>query len=216
MNPPIRKRMNSKTKAWLIAAGVLLLFLAGFLSGVFAHRAWSTPWVEQTDTTTVIRTAQLDSLPQTVTTAPAPESVPPVTVPASSVERDPADTSVVRIRPELTTITGTLTGGLSYQAVLGGVQPSLQQLTVTYPETVVTNNVYKPYKGWLLSATADIAAFATPQLTVVSRVAIETSYNTGPLHLGLQGGVIMQPAPGSWNISPYIGARITLDICRLK
>ena len=206
--------MNSKTKVIIIAA--IAVYALGFLSGVFAHRAWTTPWIQQTDTVTVFKTATSDSLPQSVVTAPAPERIPPVVVPSSKVERDTADTTQVRIRPDVSVVTGTLSGGLTYQATLTGVQPSITQLKVTFPERIITQNAYKPYKGWMLSATADIATFATPQFTAFSKVAVETSYNTGPLHLALQGGIVSSPSSGSWHTYPYLGARITLDIFRLR
>lgn len=200
----------------IIIASAVVLYTLGFFSGVLAHRAWTTPWIAQTDTTTVARTATSDSLPQTAITTPAPEDAPPVIIPSSRAERDTSDTTQVRIRPDVSVVTGTLSGGLTYQATLTGVQPSITQLKVTYPERIITQNAYKPYKGWMLSATADIATFATPQFTAFSKVAVETSYNTGPLHLALQGGIVSSPSSGSWHTYPYLGARITLDIFRLR
>ena len=201
-----------------IAILTVVIFLLGALSGGLVQRAWFRHGIDQrTDTATVWMPATLDTASMVATTAPAPPSVPPVIVPAENVT-PAADSATVQIRPELVTVTGTLSGGLTYQAQLLGVQPSLQSLQVNYPKTTITTSttIREPYKGWLLSATADIATFATPQFTAFSKVAVETSYNTGPLHLALQGGIVSSPSSGSWHTYPYLGARITLDIFRLR
>lgn len=203
--------MNKKT--WLLIAA-LLLYALGALSGVFIHRAWTKPDIQQIDTTTVTRTAELDSLPQTIVSQPAPADTPPVIVPSERVEIDTADSSCVRIFPDIVSVSGSLTNGLTYHATLTGVQPSLQDLAVSYPEHTITQTVTKPYTGWMLSATADIGGYAAPQLTVATKVALEASYNTGPLHVGLQGGIMSIPTSGTWKPSPYIGARVTIDIIR--
>lgn len=204
-----------KNKKWAIIAA-LILYALGTISGALLHRHWTKPIIQQTDTTTVTKTAVLDTLHQTVTPLPVPDDAPPVIVPASKVERDETDTTHYRITPDVLQVSGNLSDGLAYHATLTGVQPSLQTLTITYPERTITKSVAEPYKGWMLSATADIGAYAAPQITVATKAALELSYNTGPLHVALQGGIISTPTSGSWRPSPYIGARLTVDIYRFR
>ena len=197
----------------------VVVFLLGALSGGLLQRSWYRHGIEQrTDTVTVWMPATLDSASMVATSTPAPPSFPPVIVPAEDVT-PAADSASVQILPEIVTVTGALTGGLTYQAQLLGVRPSLQSLQVNYPQTTITNTptIREPYKGWLLSATSNISTFAVPQFQAFGTVALETSYNTGRLHIGLQGGVAdtWSPATGH-QFTPYIGARVTLDIFRMR
>lgn len=202
-----------------IAILTVVIFLLGALSGGLVQHAWFRHGIEQrTDTATVWMPATLDTASMVVTTAPAPPSVPPVIVPAENVT-PAADSAAVQIRPELVTVTGTLSGGLTYQAQLLGVQPSLQSLQVNYPKTTITTSttIREPYKGWLLSATSSISAYTAPQIQTFWTVALETSYNVGRLHIGLQGGVAdTWSSAAGHQISPYIGGRVTFDIFRMK
>ena len=195
--------MTLKNKIILLSVAVTLIYILGALSGAALHRAWTrTDDKPATDTVTVWRTAEASPAVDTVSTTKAEVVFTP-------------DSSAVEIAPDLVTITGTLSGGGKYSAQLLGVQPSLQHLQVSYPERLVSNTKYKPYNGWLLSATASSYLDGIRPVRSVSLVGLETSYNTGPLHIGIQGGAAFDYS-GSWNISPYIGARLTIDIIRMK
>lgn len=199
---------NSK-KTWLIIAAILL-YILGTIHGAHIHQVWTRSELQQIDTTTVMRTATLDSIPQTVISRPAPAEADPVIVSPERILNSQKDTTMVHIKPEVVEVSGKLTDGVTYQAILSGVQPSLQNLSISYPERTITKTVTKPYKGWIVSATADVAGYITPQFNPMAKVALETTYNTGPLHIGLQAGAIFTPGP--WHASPYIGARFTVDI----
>ena len=206
--------MTLKNKIILLSVAVTLIYILGALSGAALHRAWTrTDDKPATDTVTVWRTAEASPAVDTVSTTKAQDTAP-ISVPAEEVVFTP-DSSAVEIAPDLVTITGTLSGGGKYSAQLLGVQPSLQHLQVSYPERLVSNTKYKPYNGWLLSATASSYLDGIRPVRSVSLVGLETSYNTGPLHIGIQGGAAFDYS-GSWNISPYIGARLTIDISRMK
>lgn len=204
--------MKSKHAAIL----AVVLFLLGALSGGLLQRSWDLRSIAQTDTATVWQPAVLDTTTMAATTTEAPPSIPPVVVPADRIEQSEGSTAI-RIRSELTTVTGTLSGGLTYQAQLTGIQPQLHSLQVNYPETTITRHIQEPYKGWLVSATSNIYAYAAQPFQAFGLIALETSYNTGRFHIGFQGGVAdtWSPATGH-QVSPYIGARVTIDIFRMR
>lgn len=188
----------------------LLLLLAGFFAGFQTHRVWYTPKPGQADTVYVERTASADSL-KPVDIVPRPD-LPPVAIPAKET-RIVHDT--VYIRPETQTFQETLAPGVMATAVITGIRPTLDHLQITWPEATVTKTVIKPYKGWMLSATSDFSALASPSIHSLARYGLEASYNTGPLHLAIQAGAAtFSAAPGSWSTAPYIGGRLTLDILK--
>lgn len=206
--------MTLKNKIILLAVAILLVYALGALSGAALHRAWTRQDAPpQTDTATVWKTAEALPAVDTVSTTKAQDTAP-ISVPAEEVVFS-SDSSTVNIVPDRVTVTGTISGGGRYQATLLGVQPSLQSLQVTYPEHFITTSVYKPYKGWLLSATASSMISGITPVRSVSLVGLETSYNTGRFHFGIQGGVAFEYS-GSWNTSPYIGVRATFDIARMR
>ena len=189
----------------------LLLLLAGFFAGFQTHRVWYTPKPGQADTVYVERTASADSL-KPVDTALRPD-LPPVAIPAKEVQ---VIHDTVYIRPETQTFHEQLAPGVMATAIITGVRPTLDHLQITWPETLVTNTVVQPYKGWMLSATSDFSALASVSPTFIAHAALEASYNTGPLHLGLQGGVAATQYNGSWTPAPFIGARLTVDIMKRR
>lgn len=195
----------------IIAA--ITLFLLGFLSGIRVHKSWSGGDKEILDTVVVYRTAILKEPPLVIESIPAPDSIPLVTIPTTMIIEDEADTTVVSIRPEVVTVFGRLDNDINYLATLTGIQPSIQNLSVSYPKYSITRTVLKPYNGYLLSACADFAVSTMPQMHAVSRLTFEASYNTGPFHLALQAGVMRGASQGT---HPYIGGRISFDIYRKR
>lgn len=202
-----------KTKHIVIIC--VAIFLLGAISGGFLQHSWDMRGMTDTDTTTVWKPARLDTATMVATSIDAPPSVPPVIVPITHIEPSDDSTSV-RIRPQLTTVAGTLSGGLTYQAQLTGIQPQLHSLQILYPETTIRKTFQEPYKGWLISATSSIAAFSAPQFQAFATAAVETSYNVGRFHIGLQGGMAGTWSQAGFQIQPYIGGRITFDLFRMK
>lgn len=201
-------------KAKHLAIIIAVVFLLGALSGALIHRAFVRPIVEKVDTVTVWKTAELDSLPKVIDTKPAPPSVPDIVIPTEQLTPS-QDSSSVSVRPEVTTVSGTLSGGLTYQAQLIGLQPAIQSLQVSYPERQLTKTVLAPYKGWMLSATTDAFLYSSPKIQFSTKAGLETSYNTGPFHFGVQAGVLVTRSD-AWNVSPYIGGRVTIDIFKMR
>lgn len=201
-----------KTKHIVILA--VAIFLLGALSGGFLQHSWDMRSLDRTDTVTVWKPAVLDTASMVATTVEAPPSVPPVVIPAEHVEI--SKDSTIQVRPQLTTVSGKLSGGLTYQAQLTGIQPQLQSLQVFYPETTRQKTLREPYKGWLVSATSSIAAFSAPQFHAFGTAGLEVSYNVGRFHVGLQGGAAGNWSPSGYQVYPYVGGRITFDIFRMK
>ena len=190
----------------------LLLLLAGFFAGFQTHRVWYTPKLDpRIDTVYVEKTASVDH-PQPVDSVQRPD-LPPVAVPASEAK---VVHDTVYIRPETLTYHEVIAPGVTATAVVTGVRPTLEHLQVTWPETVVTQTFVRPYKGFLFSATSDFSALASTSPTFIARAGLEASYNTGPLHLGLQGGVAATQYSGSWKPAPFLAARLTIDLWKKK
>lgn len=202
--------MKAKTFTISIAAALLV----GLISGIFIHRGYvlkhSSP--VQCDTVTVWMTTEV-SHPEPIESHVGKT---PISLPAERFTRSAADSTLLEALPDMVTFRDSLDNGTKYTAVLSGIKPSIEALSISYPQRTITKSVPAPYKGWMLSATADIGAYAAPQISVATKAALEVSYNTGPLHVALQGGIISTPTSGSWRPSPYIGARLTVDIYRFR
>ncbi len=200
-----------KRRISVLVAAALALFAAGVFAGFRTCRAWYPPVdPARVDTVYVQKTADIFS-PQPAETTPRPD-LPPVAIPAKEA-RIVHDT--VYIRPETQTFQETLAPGVMATAVITGIRPTLDHLQITWPEATVTKTVIKPYKGWMLSATSDFSALASPSVHSFARYGLEASYSTGPLHLAIQAGAAtLSTAPGSWSTAPYIGGRLTLDILK--
>lgn len=201
-----------RTKLY-IAIAFLAVFLVGAFTGAEIHRKWTKPDVVQVDTATTIRGADLISS-QTEVVPDTKPAQPAVIIPAERIQK--SDSTGVQVKPEAIKVSGQLTGGIKYNAVLTGVQPAIQSLHVDYPERLITKTVQRPYQGWLLSATTDIGVTGFSPFYANARAAIEFSYNTGPFHFGLQGGALAENFSGKWGVRPYIGGRITIDILQFK
>lgn len=197
--------MNSK-HALLIAAA-LLFFAGGAFAGFAIHKALYPPIdPARIDTVYVSRSAEIFG-PQPSDIMERPE-LPPVAVPAAAAQ---VIHDTIYLRPETHTYHEQLAPGVVATAIVTGVQPSLDYLHVTWPEASITKTVYKPYKGWMISATSDIAALASKSPQAFARAALEMSYNTGPLHVSAQAGAAFT-FDGTWKPAPFIGGRLQLDI----
>lgn len=199
----------------IIAASVVLLLIVGFMSGYFFHRAVTKPIAVGSHTDTVYVDKHID-IPVTdpVSVRPSGRDVT-VSVPDCKSHGDSLDIPAV-----LAEYRDTLSDGVSYIATVSGVAPKLESLHFSYnlPQITTTRTVVKPFKGWLMSATSNNAVIGTGSLGLCSQTAFEVSYNNGPFHLGLQGGVqiekpFSQEAP---RLSPYLGGRITVDILKIS
>lgn len=201
--------MKTKYKIIIAAAALVAFFALGYYT-----RKVTTKPVEtgtKVDTVTVWRTAAASD-PDPVDVRPAA----PVPVSKDSLRPAPQDSSAVLVPAETRTYRDTLSDGTSYEAVVTGVRPVLSSISFNYPSSTITKTVtvVKPYEGWLLSVTSNNAVTKEACWGLTSQTCLEVSYNTGPFHFGLQGGLqIEKPfqAKGA-SLSPYLGGRITVDL----
>lgn len=198
----------------LISASLLLLF---FVLGYYTRKVTTRPIETGTkvDTVTVWRTAAA-SEPEPVEVRPAA----PAPVRKESLRPAPQDSAAVLVPAETRTYRDTLSDGTSYEAIITGVQPVLSSIRFKYPSSLITKTVTvsKPYEGWMLSATSNNAVTKESSWGLTSQTCLELSYNTGPFHLGLQGGVQITKSftPAGPGFAPYLGGRLTIDIARLR
>lgn len=206
--------MTKKTKIQLLSIAAAVLFLVGVISGCLIHRGYvraHQPPVQR-DTVTIWKTVgTVDPAPQE-----SHKGQTPISIPASEVTPT-KDSSAYLVHPDVVTWRDTLSGGVSYQIQITGVQPTLSSMDIRYPEHTVTNTVYKPYEGWLFSITGTGGLTSYQPLAVSAIVGPELSYNKGIFHFGIQGGALIEYTPGAnATFTPYVGGRLTIDIARMK
>lgn len=203
-------------KSKLIAAAVILLLAAGFLSGFFVHRAWFTPRISEArvDTLYIEHTVEIDR-PVPAESRPAGKDISIAAASLSSISKDSISAPAV-----IVTYRDTLSSGLAYSATISGIEPKLENLQISSLQTVITktNVVEKPFKGWLFSVTSNNAIHNCGSWALCSQNALEVSYNAGPFHAGLQGGILVQKpfCQNATSVSPYLGGRITIDLYKIS
>lgn len=194
---------------------ITIAFAIGLISGAFIHRGYVQRQTRPVQSDTTIVQKHIDiTMPE-----PAESHVDetPISVPVADLKPVPGDTTVVQILPEVKTYRDTLADGTTYTAIVSGVQPSLQSLSLAYPERTITNTVQKPFKGWTLSAEADARLAGTASMGFYAFTGVELAYNVGPFHVGVDAGLSeFRAAQGPWQLSPYIGARVRIDILRFR
>lgn len=202
-----------KTK--LIAILITIAFFIGLISGAFIHRGYVQRQTRPIQSDTTILLKQIDI------TMPEPKEShvdeTPISVPLAELKPVPGNNTVAQILPEVKTYSDTLSDGTTYTATVSGVQPSLQSLSLKYPERTITNTVMKPYKGWTLSAVADAKLSGTASMGFYAFTGAELAYNTGPFHIGIDAGLSeFRTNKEPWQLSPYIGVSVRIDIIRFK
>ena len=200
--------MTKATKITVILTASALL--AGFLAGLFAHsryQALHTP-EPKVDTVYVSRNAEIFG-PEPVESVRRPD-LPPAVIPIGEVKVS-EDSSSVSIEKETVTYRDTLAQGVVATAVVTGVQPSLDHLHVTWPETTITKTNYKPLDGWALGLSVSGAYSAAPFVTGTATV----SYTAGPARFRMDAGVLYLPT-GQQKVSPYVGGGIELTLFRFR
>lgn len=200
--------MSKTTKLTLILTASALL--VGFFAGLFTHsryQALHTP-EPKVDTVYVPKSAEIFG-PSPIESVPRPD-LPPAVVPIKDVKVSEDSTSV-SIEKETVTYRDTLAQGVVATAIITGVQPSLDHLHITWPETTITKTNYKPLDGWALGLSVSGAYAVTPFVTSGATV----SYTAGPARFRLDAGVLYSPT-GQQKVSPYVGGGIELTMFRFR
>lgn len=100
--------------------------------------------------------------------------------------------------------------GATYEAVVTGVSPDLDNLRITVPERIVTRTVTKPPTGWSIGIFADAYYFSNFD----ARAGLYASYTTGPFCIHLDAGAMYSNIGPTKTINPFIGAGIKIQLYR--
>lgn len=132
-----------------------------------------------------------------------------VSIPKESVSL--SDSSTVTIKKDSVRVLGTEPiSGATYEAVVTGVSPDLDNLRITVPERIVTRTVTKPQTGWSIGIFADAYYFSNFD----ARAGLYASYTTGPFCIHLDAGAMYSNIGPAKTINPFIGAGIKIQLYR--
>lgn len=199
--------------------GAAIFFLAAvFLAGVMAHRSWSRQnMYQQTDTVYVWKTVEIHDFPTPVESTPAPDSIPPVTLPIDDLTPS-EDSSCVSIVPEVRTWRDTLPTGISYEIQATGVGTALTHVGIIWPERQISTSsvVSEPYQGWQLFAVGQTSFTGFSPEHINPFAGLELEYTRGIFSCGGAAGVQWERPPGATTHSPTfrIEGNIRIRLCR--
>lgn len=119
------------------------------------------------------------------------------------------DSSTITIKKDSVLVSGIEPiSGATYEAVVTGVRPDLNNLRITVPERVVTKTVTKPQTGWSLGLFADTYYFN--QLD--ARAGLYASYTAGPFSIHLDVGAMYSNIGPNKAVNPFVGAGIKIQL----
>ena len=199
--------MTGNSKYILIAA--LTALVIGLAVGIGStSRYYSRQETTPADTVYVERTievntseAEREQLPSTGT----------VSIPKESISS--TDSSTIAIKKDSVRVSGTEPiSGATYEAVITGVQPDLNNLRITVPERVVTKTVTKPQTGWSLGIFADAYYYGNFD----ARAGLYTSYTAGPFCIHLDVGAMYSNIGPNKAVNPFVGAGIKIQLYHKK
>lgn len=199
--------MTGNSKYILIAA--LTALVIGLAVGIGStSRYYSRQETTPADTVYVERTievntseAEREQLPSTGTVSIQKESI------------SFSDSSTIAIKKDSVRVSGTEPiSGATYEAVITGVQPDLNNLRITVPERVVTKTVTKPQTGWSLGIFADAYYYSNFD----ARAGLYTSYTAGPFCIHLDVGAMYSNIGPNKAVNPFVGAGIKIQLYHKK
>lgn len=199
--------MTGNSKYILIAA--LTALVIGLAVGIGStSRYYCRQETTPADTVYVERTIEMNTstaerkqLPSTGT----------VSIPKESISS--SDSSTVAIKKDSVRVSGTEPiSGATYEAVITGVQPDLNNLRITVPERVVTKTVTKPQTGWSLGIFADAYYYSNFD----ARAGLYTSYTAGPFCIHLDVGAMYSNIGPNKAVNPFVGAGIKIQLYHKK
>ena len=119
------------------------------------------------------------------------------------------DSSTITIKKDSVLVSGIEPiSGATYEAVVTGVHPDLNNLRFTLPERVVMKTVTKPQTGWSLGLFADTYYFN--QLD--ARAGLYASYTAGPFSIHLDVGAMYSNIGPNKAVNPFVGAGIKIQL----
>ncbi|MBQ9474674.1 MAG: hypothetical protein IJU69_00250 [Bacteroidales bacterium] len=200
--------MKSKWVIVLVSAALLI----GLLSGIFIHRGYALKHSlsVRRDTVTVWKTVEVIR-PEPVESH---QGGVPISLPKGRFIVSDKDSTTLQALPDILTFKGTLEDSVSYKAVVSGLQPALESLTLSYPSRTITNTVTIPYKGWDMAVKADAFCIGRQDFSAFFFTGIEFAYNAGPFHIGIDTGCLenYSASQGGWQFAPYAGASLKIEL----
>lgn len=195
--------MKSQSKFILISVVVALLI--GLVVGIGStSRYYWCRTTTQADTVFVERIIKVNTSEAERVQLP---SAGTVSIPKESISF--SDSSIIAIKKDSVLVSGIEPiSGATYEAVVTGVRPDLNNLRITVPEYIVTRSVTKPQAGWSLGLFADTYYFK--QLDV--RAGLYASYTAGPFCIHLDAGAMYSNIGPIKTVNPFIGAGIKIQL----
>ena len=192
---------NSKYILTAILAALVIGLVVGTASMSRYYRRQATT---QADTVFVERTIEVNTSEAERVQLP---STGTVSIPKESASFP--DSSTITIKKDSVLVSGIEPiSGASYEAVVTGVRPDLNNLRITVPERVVTKTVTKPQTGWSLGVFADTYYFN--QLD--ARAGLYASYTAGPFCIHLDVGAMYSNIGPNKAVNPFVGAGIKIQL----
>lgn len=195
--------MKSQSKFILIS--VVFALLIGLAVGIGStSRYYCRQTTIQADTVFIERIIEVNTSEAERVQLP---SAGTVSIPKESISF--SDSSTIAIKQDSVRVSGIEPiSGATYEAVITGVRPDLNNLRITVPERIVTRTVSKLQTGWSLGLFADTYYFK--QLDAMAGVYV--SYTAGPFCIHLDAGAMYSNIGSSKAVNPYIGAGIKIQL----
>lgn len=192
--------VNSK----YIIIAILTALVIGFAVGIGSmSRYYCRHTTIQADTVVVERIIEVNTSEAERVQLPSKGTV---SIPKESIS---LSDSTITIKKDSVLVSGIEPiSGATYEAVVTGVSPDLDNLRITVPERVVTRTVTKPPTGWSIGIFADTYYFSNFD----ARAGLYASYTTGPFCIHLDAGAMYSNIGSSKAVNPFIGAGIKIQL----
>ncbi len=194
--------MTVNSKYILIA--VLAALVIGLAVGIGStSRYYCRHTTNEADTVVVERTIEVNTSKAERVQLPSKGTV---SIPKESIS---LSDSTITIKKDSVLVSGIEPiSGATYEAVVTGVRPDLDNLRITVPERIVTRTVTKPPRGWSIGIFADAYYFSNFDV----RAGLYASYTTGPFYIHLDAGAMYSNIGSSKAVNPFIGAGIKIQL----
>ena len=192
---------NSKYILTAILAALVIGLVVGAASTSKYYRRQTTT---QADTVFVERIIEVNTSEAERVQLP---STGTVSIPKESASFP--DSSTINIKKDSVLVSGIEPiSGATYEAVVTGVRPDLNNLRITVPERVVTKTVTKPQRGWSIGIFADACYFSN----FGARAGLYASYTAGPFCIHLDAGAMYSNIGPNKAVNPFVGAGIKIQL----
>lgn len=195
--------MKSQSKFILIS--IVFALLIGLVVGIGStSRYYCRQATIQADTVFVERTIEVNT---SEAEREQLSSIGTVSIPKDCISS--SDSSTIAIKKDSVRVSGIEPiSGATYEAIVTGVRPDLNNLRITVPERVVTKTITKPQTGWSIGIFTDAYYFSNFD----ARAGFYASYSAGPLCIHLDAGAMYSNIGTSKAVYPFVGAGIKIQL----